>query len=64
MKKIFFLFLALAATAFAAEANAPVEQEAINVWIKAFSVLAAGLGLGVAALGGAIGMGNTAAATI
>ncbi|EJT7473906.1 ATP F0F1 synthase subunit C, partial [Campylobacter coli] len=25
MKKIFFLFLALAATAFAAEANAPVE---------------------------------------
>ncbi|EOI5010685.1 ATP F0F1 synthase subunit C, partial [Campylobacter jejuni] len=64
MKKVLFLLLACAAVAFAAEINAPVEQEAINVWIKAFSVLAAGLGLGVAALGGAIGMGNTAAATI
>ncbi|EDO8084660.1 F0F1 ATP synthase subunit C [Campylobacter jejuni] len=61
MKKVLFLLLACAAVAFAAETNAPVEQEAI---IKAFSVLAAGLGLGVAALGGAIGMGNTAAATI
>ncbi|EJQ0964200.1 ATP F0F1 synthase subunit C, partial [Campylobacter jejuni] len=52
MKKVLFLLLACAAVAFAAEINAPVEQEAINVWIKAFSVLAAGLGLGVAALGG------------
>ena len=32
--------------------------------IKAYSVVAAGVGLGLAALGGAIGMGNTAAATI
>lgn len=64
MKKIVFLLLAFAATAFAASTDAPVEQESINVWIKAFSILAAGLGLGVAALGGAIGMGNTAAATI
>lgn len=63
MKRIVFLLLAFVATAFAV-GNAPVEQEAVNVWIKAFSVLAAGLGLGVAALGGAIGMGNTAAATI
>ncbi|EPE9018407.1 F0F1 ATP synthase subunit C [Campylobacter upsaliensis] len=63
MKKAIFLLFAFAAVAFA-QTNAPVEQEAINVWIKAFSVLAAGLGLGVAALGGAIGMGHTAAATI
>lgn len=62
MKKIAFLLLAFVAVAFAAEAK--VEQESINVWIKAFSVLAAGLGLGIAALGGAIGMGHTAAATI
>ncbi|EJP4818771.1 F0F1 ATP synthase subunit C [Campylobacter upsaliensis] len=63
MKKAIFLLFAFAVVAFA-QTNAPVEQEAINVWIKAFSVLAAGLGLGVAALGGAIGMGHTAAATI
>lgn len=63
MKKAIFLLFAFAAVAFA-QTNTPIEQEAINVWIKAFSVLAAGLGLGVAALGGAIGMGHTAAATI
>ncbi|EAL53764.1 F0F1 ATP synthase subunit C [Campylobacter upsaliensis] len=63
MKKAIFLLFAFVAVAFA-QTNAPIEQEAINVWIKAFSVLAAGLGLGVAALGGAIGMGHTAAATI
>lgn len=32
--------------------------------IQAFSILAAVVGLGIAALGGAIGMGHTAAATI
>jgi len=32
--------------------------------LKAYSVIAAALGLGIAALGGAVGMGNTAAATI
>lgn len=64
MKKIVFLILALASVALAQTTGAPIEQESINVWIKAFSVLAAGLGLGVAALGGAIGMGHTAAATI
>ncbi|KGI57000.1 F0F1 ATP synthase subunit C [Campylobacter sp. MIT 97-5078] len=64
MKKIVFLVLALASVALAQTTGAPIEQESINVWIKAFSVLAAGLGLGVAALGGAIGMGHTAAATI
>ena len=63
MKKIMFFVFALASVSFAQTTGA-VEQEAMNVWIKAFSILAAGLGLGVAALGGAIGMGNTAAATI
>ncbi|NQY94842.1 MAG: F0F1 ATP synthase subunit C [Campylobacteraceae bacterium] len=58
MKKVLFLMLALAASAFAAEA------QVANETLKAYSVLAAGLGLGTAALGGAIGMGNTAAATI
>ncbi|HJE66866.1 MAG TPA: F0F1 ATP synthase subunit C [Campylobacter avium] len=61
MKKVLFLTFALAAVAFA---NTGADADAMNGWIKAFSVLAAGLGLGVAALGGAIGMGNTAAATI
>ncbi|MDO4674246.1 F0F1 ATP synthase subunit C [Campylobacter sp.] len=64
MKKIVFLLCVFALAAFAESTNAPVEQEAMNAWIKAFSILAAGLGLGVAALGGAIGMGHTAAATI
>ena len=57
MKKFFLLFLALGAVAFAAEADG-------ESMIKAYSVVAAGVGLGLAALGGAIGMGNTAAATI
>ena len=54
MKKILFLLVALTGLAFGADG----EQ------IKAFSVVAAGIGLGVAALGGDIGMGHTAAATI
>ncbi len=53
MKKFFLLFLALGAVAFAGESM-----------IKAYSVVAAGVGLGLAALGGAIGMGHTTAATI
>ncbi|MBF7048742.1 F0F1 ATP synthase subunit C [Campylobacter volucris] len=57
MKKIIFLMLAMSTFVFAAEAT-------MNQWLASFSILAAGLGLGVAALGGAIGMGNTAAATI
>lgn len=57
MKKFFLLFLALSAVAFAAEADG-------ESMIKAYSVVAAGVGLGLAALGGAIGMGHTAAATI
>ena len=56
MKKFFLLFLALGAVAFAGENGESM--------IKAYSVVAAGVGLGLAALGGAIGMGHTAAATI
>ncbi len=55
MKKFFLLFLALGAAAFADEGTS---------MIQAYSVVAAGIGLGLAALGGAVGMGNTAAATI
>jgi len=50
--------VAMATAAFAADANVA------NETLKAYSVLAAGVGLGLAALGGAVGMGNTAAATI
>ena len=57
MKKIVLLMLAFAGFAFAAGADG-------ESMIKAYSVVAAGVGLGLAALGGAIGMGNTAAATI
>jgi F-type H+-transporting ATPase subunit c len=57
MNKFFLLFLALGAVAFAGEADG-------QSMIKAYSVVAAGVGLGLAALGGAIGMGHTAAATI
>ncbi len=57
MKKILFLMIALATAAFANEAGG-------DSMIKAYSVVAAGVGLGLAALGGAIGMGHTAAATI
>jgi F-type H+-transporting ATPase subunit c len=58
MKKILFVFAALAATLFASDGAVA------NETLKAYSVLAAGVGLGIAALGGAIGMGHTAAATI
>lgn len=54
--------LALAAAAFGAEAVA--EVAVVNETLKAYSMIAAGVGLGLAALGGAIGMGHTAAATI
>lgn len=57
MKKLILVFFALAGVAFAADA-------AGSDMIKAYSVIAAGVGLGIAALGGAIGMGQTAAATI
>ncbi len=58
MKKILFLMVAIATAAFAADGAVA------NETLKGYSVLAAGVGLGLAALGGAIGMGHTAAATI
>ncbi len=58
MKKVLFLLVALSAAVFANEG------EVANQTLKAYSMIAAGLGLGLAALGGAIGMGHTAAATI
>jgi len=71
MKKILFLMLALVGAAFAADAETAtkiakvaVDTDANGAMISAYSVIAAGVGLGLAALGGAIGMGNTAAATI
>lgn len=70
MKKVLFLMLALVAGAFAAEGE--VAQEATKIALNTdngasvagYALIAAGLGLGLAALGGAIGMGHTAAATI
>ncbi len=58
MKKILFLFAALATAAFADAGAAAGEM------LQSYSVLAAVVGLGIAALGGAVGMGSTAAATI
>jgi len=58
MKKILFVLLALTAAVFAGEG------EVANQTLKAYSMIAAGVGLGLAALGGAVGMGHTAAATI
>jgi len=58
MKKVLLLLLAFAGFVFAADG------EVANQTLKSASVIAAGVGLGIAALGGAIGMGNAAAATI
>ena len=55
MKKIVALMAIFAAFAFASEGEA---------MIKAYSRVAAVVGLGLAALGGAIGMGHASAATI
>ncbi len=56
MKKLFLLFLALGAFAFAGEGGKEM--------IQAYSLAGAGIGVGLAAIGGGIGMGHTAAATI
>jgi F-type H+-transporting ATPase subunit c len=57
MKILAMFFVAFAASLFASDAAA-------GEMLKAYSVMGAVVGLGIAALGGAIGMGNTAAATI
>ncbi|MDP3465500.1 MAG: F0F1 ATP synthase subunit C [Sulfuricurvum sp.] len=78
MKKVLFLMIALVASVFGAEEAVAVVEAAVdaapavaaatgdvaNQTLKAYSMIAAGVGLGLAALGGAIGMGSTAAATI
>lgn len=58
MKKIFVIFMAFAGVAFAADGVSGLDM------IKAYSAIGAVVGLGIAALGGAIGMGNTAGAAI
>ncbi|MDR0407482.1 MAG: F0F1 ATP synthase subunit C [Campylobacteraceae bacterium] len=64
MKKILFLMVVCMAAAFGQDASVVAEVPAVNETLKSFSALAACVGLGIAALGGAVGMGNTAAATI
>ena len=65
MKKVIFLMLALASAALAGDDEVVIRVLNVESEIfAAYSVLAASVGLGLAALGGAIGMGNTAAATI
>jgi F-type H+-transporting ATPase subunit c len=54
MKKVLFLMVAFATFAFAGDGE----------MAKAYSALAVGIVLGLAALGGAIGMGNTASSAI
>ncbi len=63
MKKVIFLMIAIASAAFAVEGDVRTLNVASDMFAS-YSVLAASVGLGLAALGGAIGMGNTAAATI
>jgi len=60
MKKVVVLLFALAGFAFAAEGDALSSYTTI----AAFSALSAGIAIGFAALGGAVGMGNVASATI
>lgn len=57
MKKVLFLLFAFASVALADE----VSDKAM---LASYSALAAGLVLGIAALGGAVGMGNASAAAI
>ena len=57
MRILALVLFGIVASVFASEASGAD-------MIKAYSVLAAGVGLGIAALGGAVGMGHTAAATI
>lgn len=58
MKKLFLLFLACVGVAFANDGVSGIEL------IKAYSSVGAVVGLGIAALGGAVGMGHAAGATI
>ena len=66
MKKVVFLMMALASFAFAGDGEMlrSYSFAGDGEMLRSYSVLAAAVGLGLAALGGAIGMGNTASATI
>lgn len=64
MKKFFVAFLTLGAAAFAADKVQVLAVAPDAAGLASYSILAAVVGVGLAALGGAIGMGNTAAATI
>ena len=57
MKKVLFLLFAFASVSFADDMSG-------KVMLASYSALAAGLVLGIAALGGAIGMGNAASAAL
>lgn len=59
MKKVLVLFFALVGVAFAAEGELGAYTQ-----IASYSVIAVGIVLGIAAFGGAVGMGNAANATI
>lgn len=63
MKKIFFFLMAFAAVAFAADGDV----KSLNVASEAlatYSILGSAIVLGLAALGGAIGMGTASSAAI
>lgn len=67
MKKILFLLIAFAGAAFAADdgTTAKIALDTVSgASVAGYALVGAGIGIGLAALGGAIGMGNTAAATI
>ena len=57
MKKVLILLTVLTSAIFA-------DENVANEMLKSYSMIAAGVGLGLAALGGAIGMGNASAAAI
>lgn len=62
MKKVLLLLIAFSSFAFAQDATVAISAE--RAMIIAYSILGVSLGLGLAALGGAIGMGNVASSTI
>lgn len=64
MKKFLIVLFALVGCAFASEGAASGAASGLSDIVKATSILAAVIGLGIAAFGGALGMGHTAAATI
>jgi F-type H+-transporting ATPase subunit c len=66
MKKILFLLIAFAGAAFAADGEtAKIALNSVSgASVAGYALVGAGIGIGLAALGGAIGMGHTAAATI